>query len=216
MKSPGLCGSRTGIVGTVCIVLAGRDAERASIAALLDAARGGAGGQGAAGGVLILRGIAGSGKSTLLSAAVDAGVGDVRVLRTSGVESESPLAFAALQRLLRPLRARLAVLPSPQRVSLQSALGETVGEGDRFLAFLGTLNLLADAAEDAPVLVVVDDAHWLDEASAAALLFVARRLQAERVAMLFAVRDGEPYQFDADDLTTLALGGLSGEAATRS
>ena len=75
--------------------------------------------------------------------------------------------------------------------SLRSALGEAAGEGDRFLAFLGTLSLLADAAEDAPVLVVVDDAHWLDDASAAALLFVARRLQAERVALLFAARDGD-------------------------
>jgi len=193
-------------LGTVTLVLVGRDAERASITALLDAARGGAGG------ALVVRGVAGSGKSTLLADAVDAAP-DMRILRTSGVESESPLAFAALQRLLWPLRAGFVRLPAPQRVALGAALGETEGEGDRFLAFLGTLSLLADAAEDAPVLVVVDDAHWLDEASAAALLFVARRLQAERVATLFAVRDGEPYRFDADDLASLVLGGLSGDAA---
>ncbi len=192
-------------------MLAGRDAERAAIAAVLEAARRG-GGQGAAGGALVIRGIAGSGKSTLLSAAAG-DAGDMRILRTSGVESESPLAFAALQRLLWPLRTSLEALPGPQRTALHAAFGEAEGEGDRFLAFLGTLNLLADTAEEAPVLVLVDDAHWLDEASAAAMLFVARRLQAERVAILFAVRDGGPYRFDADDLPGLVLGGLSGAAA---
>ena len=144
-------------------MLAGRDAERAAIAALLDAARTGSGG------ALVVRGVAGSGKSTLLTDALGAAP-DMTVLRTSGVESESPLAFAALQRLLWPLRGRLGVLPAPQRIALGAAMGEVEGEGDRFLAFLGTLSLLADAAEETPVLAVVDDAHWLDEASAAALL----------------------------------------------
>ena len=188
-------------------MLAGRDTERAAIAALIEAARDGTGG------ALVIRGVAGSGKSTLLGPAAVAAAVELRVLRTSGVESESPLAFAALQRLLRPLRSQLATLPAPQRSSLRAALGEADGEGDRYLAFLGVLNLLADAAEGAPVLVVVDDAHWLDEASAAALLFVARRLQAERVAILFAVRDGEPYRLDADDLPMLVLDGLAGDAA---
>lgn len=185
-------------------MLAGRDVERAAIAALLEAAAHGSGGS------LVIRGVAGVGKTALLA---DVRTDGRRVLRTSGVESESPLAFAALQRLLRPVRSRLAELPAPQRTSLAAVLGEADGEGDRYLAFLGTLNLLAEAAEQAPVLVVVDDAHWLDQASAAALLFVARRLQAERVAMLFAVRDGEPYRFDADDLPALVLGGLSADAA---
>ncbi|MGY2067649.1 AAA family ATPase [Blastococcus sp. SYSU DS0619] len=187
-------------------MLAGRDAERAAIAALLGAARAGAGGS------LVIRGVAGSGKSTLLADAVSAAAG-MRVLRTSGVESESPLAFAALQRLLWPLRARLDALPARQAAALGAALGEADGEGDRFLAFLGTLSLLADAAEEAPVLVVVDDAHWLDDASAAALLFVARRLQAERVALLFAAREGEAYGFEAPDLPTAVLGGVSGADA---
>jgi DNA-binding CsgD family transcriptional regulator len=186
-------------------VLAGRDCERAAITALLDAARTGSGGS------LVIRGVAGSGKSTLLAEALAAA--GMRVLRTSGVESESPLAFAALQRLLWPLRARIGVLPGPQRAALGAALGEAAGEGDRFLAFLGTLTLLADAAEDAPVLVVVDDAHWLDDASAAALLFAARRLQAERVALLFAARDGDARRFDAGDLPTVTLGGVSGADA---
>jgi len=186
--------------------LAGRDTERALVAALFHAACKGNGG------ALVVRGVAGSGKSALLAEAVTAASG-MTVLRTSGVESESPLAFAALQRLLWPLRARIELLPAPQRIALRAALGEAEGEGDRFLAFLGTLSLLADAAEEQPVLAVVDDAHWLDDASAAALLFVARRLQAERVALLFAARDGEAYGFDAGDLPTVLLGGVSGEAA---
>jgi hypothetical protein len=156
-------------------VLVGRDAERAGITALLEAARG------SCGGALVVHGVAGSGKSTLLADAAAAAAG-MTVLRTQGVESESPLAFAALQRLLWPLRKRVGELPAPQRAALQATFGELEGEGDRFLAFLGTLSLLADAAEERPVLAIADDAHWLDESSAAALLFVARRLQAERVA----------------------------------
>jgi DNA-binding CsgD family transcriptional regulator len=184
-------------------VLAGRDTERAAIAALLDGARKGNGG------ALVVHGVAGSGKSTLLTEALT-GVSDMRVLRTAGVESESPLAFAALQRLLRPLRTGIDALPAPQAAALRAAMGEAEGDGERFLAFLGTLSLLADAAERAPVLVVVDDAHWLDDASAAALLFAARRLQAEPVALLFAARDGDARRFDAGDLPAIVLGGVTG------
>jgi AAA ATPase-like protein len=189
-------------------VLVGRDAERAGITALLEAARG------SSGGVLVIRGVAGSGKSALLAEAA-ASAADMAVLSTQGVESESPLAFAALQRLLWPLRKGAGGLPAPQRAALQAAFGEVEGGGDRFLAFLGTLSLLADAAEERPVLVIADDAHWLDEASAHALLFVARRLQAEWVALLFAARDdlGSGSGFDAGELPCLTLGGLSGEAA---
>ncbi|MGI5142659.1 MULTISPECIES: AAA family ATPase [unclassified Streptomyces] len=187
-------------------MLAGRDPERAAIAALLDAARSGSGG------ALVVRGDPGVGKSTLLADALTTAA-DLRVLRTSGVESESPLAFAALQRLLWPLRTRIDSLPAPQASALRAAMGEAEGEGDRFRAFLGTLSLLADAAEQTPLLVVVDDAHWLDEASAAALLFAARRLQAERVALLFAARDGDVRRFDADDLPTVVLGGVTGTDA---
>ena len=137
-------------------VLVGRDAERAAIAALLEAARG------SSGDALVIRGVAGSGKSTLLADAA-AAAADMTVLRTQGVESESPLAFAALQRLLWPLRKGVGGLPAPQRAALQAAFGEVEGEGDRFLAFLGTLSLLDDA-DERPVLVIADDAHWLDEA----------------------------------------------------
>src|SRR4051794_33936296 len=193
-------------VGTVPLVLVGRDAERAAIAALLAAARGGRGG------ALVVRGVAGSGKSTLLADAL-ASAGDLRVLRTSGVESESPLAFAALQRLLWPLRSRVEGLPAPQRSALRAALGEAEGEGDRFLVFLATLSLLADAAEEQPILAVVDDAHWLDDASAAALLFAGRRLQAERIALLFAAREGSERRFEADGVPSIELGGVAGTAA---
>ena len=187
-------------------MLVGRDAERAAIAALLEAARR------SSGGALVIRGVAGSGKSALLADAA-AAAADMTVLRTQGVESESPLAFAALQRLLWPLRKAAGELPPPQRAALQAAFGEVEGEGDRFLAFLGTLSLLDEAAEERPVLVIADDAHWLDEASANALLFVARRLQAERIALLFAARDGDASSFGPSELPCLTVGGLSGEAA---
>jgi DNA-binding CsgD family transcriptional regulator len=186
--------------------LAGRDAERARIGELLGAARA------SAGGALVVRGVAGTGKSTLLADAAGAAT-DLTVLRTQGVESESPLAFAALQRLLRPLRAGVERLPGPQRAAVRATWGEAEGAGDRYLAFLGTLSLLADAAEERPVLAIVDDAHWLDDATAAALLFVARRLQAERIALLFAARTDERARFDAGDLPVLTLTGLGGEAA---
>ena len=166
---------------------------------MLEAARG------SSGGALVIRGVAGSGKSALLADAA-AAAADMTVLRTQGVESESPLAFAALQRLLWPLRKGVGGLPAPQRAALQAAFGEVEGEGDRFLAFLGTLSLLDDAAEERPVLVIADDAHWLDEASANALLFVARRLQAERIALLFAARDGVASAFDAGELPCLDPG----------
>lgn len=187
-------------------MLAGRDRERLAVRELLDRARG------SHGSVLVLRGLPGVGKTALLeSAAADAD--DFTVLRTCGIESESPLAFAALQRLLRPVLRLADRLPEPQARALRRAFGEQDGEVDRFLVFLAALSLLAEAAEDSPVLVVVDDAHWLDDTSAAALLFVARRLQAERVALLFAARDRDVRRFDAGDLPNLLLGELRADDA---
>ena len=188
-------------------MLAGREAERARIASVVDAARRGSGS------ALVIWGIAGTGKSALLADVVKAVGEEMSVLSTSGVESESPLAFAALQRLLWPLRKRVDVLPQPQRSALAAAFGEAAGDGDRFLVLLATLSLLADAADERPVLILVDDAHWLDDASAAALLFVARRLQAERVMVLFAAREGEARAFRAADLPALTLAGLDHTAA---
>jgi len=189
-------------------VLHGRDAEQAGVTALLDAARRGHGG------ALVVRGDPGIGKTALLADAAARAGDDVQVLRTQGIESESPLAFAALHRLLLPLWGRLATLPGPQAHALRAAFGEVGGDvGDRFLVFLAALSLLAEAAEDAPVLCLVDDAHWLDEASAAALLFVARRVQLERVAVLFAARAGGAREFSSEELPVLVLAGLDDEAA---
>jgi len=179
-------------------VLAGRDRERVAVRELLDQARH------SRGSALVLHGLPGVGKSTLLAGAVTDADG-FTVLQTSGIESESPLAFAALQRLLRPVLRLAGRLPAPQARALRRAFGEEEGEVDRFLVFLAALSLLAEAAEDTPVLAVIDDAHWLDEASAAALLFVARRLQAERVALLFAARDGDVRRFDSGELPNLTL-----------
>lgn len=165
----------------------------------------------------MLLGDPGTGKSALLADTI-AAAEDMTVLRTQGIESEAPLAFAALQRLLRPLMPLAGELPAPQARALRVALGEEVGDvatgSDRFLAFLGTLSLLAEASETRPVLAVVDDAHWLDEASAAALQFVARRLQLERVALLFAAREHDVRTFESADLPTLRLDGLDPAAGT--
>ena len=193
-------------------MLHGRERERERLAVLLDEARG------SRGGALVIRGQPGVGKSALLADLADRAASDVepgmQVLRTQGIESESPLPFAALQRLLRPVMPLLGHLPAPQATALRAAFGEAdTPTGDRFLVFLATLSLLAEAAEESPVLCVVDDAHWLDEASTAALLFVARRLGPERVAMLFAARDGDVRRFDSGELPELVLGGIDAAAA---
>jgi hypothetical protein len=156
----------------------------------------------------VLRGLPGAGKSALLARTADAP--GVQVLHVRGVESESPLPFAALQRLLRPVLPHLGRLPAPQARALLAAFGAADDtETDRFRVFLATLSLLAEAAEHTPVLALVDDAQWLDDVSAAALLFVARRVDDERIAVLFAAREG---QFEAD-LPELVLGGLDPAAA---
>jgi len=111
----------------------------------------------------------------------------MHVLTARGVESESELPFAALHQLLRPALDQLAGLPPPQSSALRGALGLEVGRSDqRFLVFAACLSLLAELAERRPVLCLVDDAHWLDAASADALRFVARRLDAEGIVLLFA------------------------------
>jgi DNA-binding NarL/FixJ family response regulator len=186
-------------------VLHGRGGERALIERLVDAARAG---QGAA---LLVHGEAGTGKSVLIEE-IAAPLADVTVLRTQGIESEAPLPFAALQRLLLPVMKHADRLPDPQARALRVAFGEEAGEADRFLVFLAALGLLAEAAEAAPVFAVVDDAHWLDEASGAALLFTARRLHLERIALVFAVRDGDVRTFEAPDLPQLHLTGLDLDA----
>jgi predicted ATPase len=166
-------------------VLHGRESERARLAALLDRA------SHAHAGAIVIHGEAGVGKSALLDDLV-AGAVDARVLRTQGLESESPLAFAALHRLLRPILPLLDRVAVPQARALRVAFGQEDGPAvDPFLIAVATLSVLTEAAEDRPVLAVVDDAHWLDDASANALLFAARRVQADRVALVFSARDGD-------------------------
>ncbi len=187
----------------------GRDRELALLTDLLDRARSGDAT------ALVIRGEAGVGKSALLDATIVAATSaGMRVLRSQGLESESPLAFAGLHQLLRPLLARIEVLPAPQAQALRVAFGQREGPAvDPFVVALATLGMLTDAAEAQPVLAVVDDAHWLDDASADALMFAARRLQADPVAVVFASRDGDSRTLEADGITDMRLDGLDANAA---
>ena len=157
----------------------GREREREVLDRLLDGGRGG---------VLVVHGEAGVGKTALLEYAIEAGR-EFRVARTSGVEAEMELPFAAVQQLCSPFLDLLDRLPQPQHEALGVAFGLSTGSApDPFLVGLAVLGLLSEAAEERPLLAVVDDAHWLDHASARALAFVARRLLAEQIALLFATR----------------------------
>ncbi|MFG3054026.1 AAA family ATPase [Kitasatospora sp. NPDC048239] len=142
--------------------------------------------------VLVLRGEPGVGKSALAEYLVERASG-CRVLRAIGVESEMELAFAGLHQLCVPLMGRLDRIPGPQRDALSVAFGLSAGTApDRFLVGLAVLSLLAEAAEEQPLVCVVDDAQWLDRVSAQTLAFVARRLWAEGVALVFAARTPAP------------------------
>ncbi|HEX8104502.1 MAG TPA: AAA family ATPase [Solirubrobacteraceae bacterium] len=157
--------------------------------------------------VLVLRGEAGIGKTALLGHLLRAASG-CRIARAAGVESEIELPFAGLHQICAPFLDRLDRLPAPQAEALGTAFGLRDGPPpDRFLIGLAVLGLLSDAAEDRTVVCVVDDAQWLDRASAQALAFVARRLQAERVALVFAVRDPSEEP-ELRGLPELVIGGL--------
>jgi DNA-binding CsgD family transcriptional regulator len=189
--------------------LVGRERECAAIDRLLEVAARGESSS------LVLRGEAGIGKTALLTHAAERGGSNI-VLRTAGVEAESDLAFAGLYGLLRPIVGKLGELPETQADALAGALGLAPSVGsDRLLVSAATLSLLAAASEEAPVLCLIDDAQFLDAASAEALVFSARRLAAEPVAMLFAVREGEARTFAAPGLPELVLEGLGAEAAAR-
>jgi DNA-binding CsgD family transcriptional regulator/tetratricopeptide (TPR) repeat protein len=188
-------------------VLYGRDRERAEIWALLEAARS------SQSGALVIRGEAGIGKSSLLEDARDRAT-DMQVLHARGIDSESELPFAGLHQLLRPALQLVETLPEPQAAALNGALGLADRSGeDRFLISAACLTLLAELAERRPVLCLVDDAQWLDTASTDAFLFVARRLHAEGIVMLFAARDAEGRQWDSGALPVLRLSGLDAESA---
>lgn len=168
------------------------------------------------GAAVVVRGEAGIGKSALLTEASQRAMNaGMRVLRTTGVQSEAALPFAGLHQLLLPLLDGVDRLPAPQRTALLAAFGmtQTLEAPDRFLIGLAVLELLSDAAEQAPVVVVADDAQWLDPSTAGVLSFVARRIEYEPVGLLLAIRSGEADPFADGGPTELALGGLSDRAA---
>jgi DNA-binding CsgD family transcriptional regulator len=189
--------------------LVGRERECATIERLLEISARGESSS------LVLRGEAGTGKTALLMHAAERG-GGRRVLRTTGVEVESDLPFGGLYGLLRPIVDKLGELPEAQAGALVGALGlgPSVGS-DRLLVSAAALSLLAAAADDGPLLCLIDDAQFLDVASAEALVFIARRLGAEPVAMVFAAREGTEHVFAAPGLPELVVEGLGPEAAAQ-
>src|SRR5947208_2850031 len=191
-------------------MLLGRDRERHE----LDAALAGARLNRSA--ILVVAGEAGIGKTTLLEhASEQARLAGMRVLRARGIESEARVPFAGLLELLRPALPALDRIPAPQAAALEAALAlRPAAAQDRFAVGAATLSLLAAHAEEAPVAVLVDDAHWLDGSSADALLFAMRRLLADPIAVVVAVRDDEPSFVDGVQLPVLNLAGLDREAAT--
>ena len=161
-----------------------RRRERAAIDRVLDSVRKGFSG------TLVLQGGHGTGKTTLLEYAIDSAP-DLRISRVIGVESEISMEFAALHQLLVPFMSLLPALPAPQRDAMKVAFGLEAGPApDLFLVGLAALTLLSRAAEDQPLLCVIDDGHWIDRESAHVLGFAARRLYADRVGFIAAV--GEP------------------------
>ncbi len=175
-------------------MLVGRRAEHAAVERLLALCQEGRCG------VLVVRGEAGIGKTALLQHARETAVAaGFRVEDAAGVEAEAEFAFAGLHQLCAPLLARAEALPGPQQAALGVAFGLRDGPApDRFLVGLAVLSLLAEVAEDGPLLCVVDDAQWLDQASAQVLAFVARRVAAEQLVLVFALRDpgdGDPSAF---------------------
>ncbi|HET7589250.1 MAG TPA: AAA family ATPase, partial [Solirubrobacterales bacterium] len=187
----------------------GRERECAAIDRLLDVS---AQGESTS---LVLRGEAGIGKTALLTYAAERADGWT-VLRTVGVEAESGLAFAGLYGLLRPIVDKLGEVPETQAAALGGALGlAPSSDSDRLLVSAATLSLLAAAADDGPLLCLIDDVQFMDVESAEALVFSARRLAAEPVAMVFAAREGAGRVFAAPDLPELVLDGLGTDAAAR-
>jgi DNA-binding CsgD family transcriptional regulator len=189
--------------------LYGRDRELGVLAALVGRL------SDAEGGALVMRGEPGIGKSALLAAAAararDHGV---RLLSAVGVQSEARLPFAGLHQLLRPVLPLAQRLPARQRTALLAAFGMSdEAPSELFMIGLATLELISDTAASSPVLLIADDAQWLDEPSCAVLAFVARRLGVEPAAMLIGVRDGLASPFDDADLPELRLAGLSDSAA---
>ncbi len=190
-------------------MLLGRSRERHHIDDALARARAGASA------ALALTGEPGIGKTTLLDyAAAQAAGSGMQVLRARGVESEAQIPFGSLLEVIRPALPLLGTIPPPQSAALEGALALRPGAArDRFAVGAATLSLLAACAEQAPAVLLLDDAQWLDVSSAQALLFAIRRLVADRIAVLITVRAGEPSVLDGADLPVLKLRGLTSEEA---
>ncbi len=192
----------------VAVELIGREDELRTVREIV-------GGAADAGGALLILGDPGIGKTALLRAATaradDAGM---RVLTTTGVQTEAALPFAALHQLLRPVLAEVGKLPPPQRKALMAAFGMAEERvPGMFIVALAALNLLADLAAQRALLLVVDDAHWLDAPSAAALAFVARRLETDPIVLLAALRSGTSNTLTEAGLQRMQLTPLDAEAA---
>jgi predicted ATPase len=184
----------------------GRTSEREYLDRLLENVRGGEGA------VVVIRGEAGLGKTALLRHAVGQAAG-FKVAQIAGIESEMELPFAGLHQLCAPMLSQIDTLPEPQRDALGIAFGLSSGTApDPFLVALAALSLLAQVAEEQPLLCVVDDAQWLDVASAQVLGFVARRLLAESIAIVFAVREPSD-EHELVGFSELRLTGLDDEDA---
>jgi DNA-binding CsgD family transcriptional regulator len=187
-------------------VFLGRAGERAVLDRLLETVRRGHSA------VLVIRGEAGIGKTALVRYIARQAAG-FRVAQIAGVEAEMELPFAGLHRLCSPMLSRLGALPDPQQNALRVAFGLSSGEApDRFLAALAALTLLAEVAEERPLLCLVDDAHWLDGTTLQVLGFIARRLLAESVALVFTVREASDER-ELADLPEMSLGGLQDDDA---
>jgi len=166
----------------------GRSREREALDGLLDRVRGGESA------VLVIRGEAGIGKTALMRYCARQAAG-CRLAQIVGVESEMELPFAALHQLCGPMLGCLPALPEPQQRALRVTFGLAAGTApDRFMVGLAVLSLLTENAAARPLVCLVDDAQWLDEASSQVLGFVARRLLAEPVVLLFAVREAADEQ----------------------
>jgi DNA-binding CsgD family transcriptional regulator/tetratricopeptide (TPR) repeat protein len=188
-------------------VLLDRTVERAALDDLIRAVQDGSSR------TCVLIGDAGMGKTRLLQYAAES-ASEAHVAWISGFEAEAELGYAALHRLLRPLERHIERLPTPQRAALDTAFGlEGSALPDRFRVGLAALSVLADVASEGHLLCIIDDAQWVDRESLAALSFVARRLHADHIGLLFGVRDVDAVGGLLDGLPTLPIGGLPPDAA---
>jgi DNA-binding CsgD family transcriptional regulator len=187
-----------------------REQESAVLDALVDRLRDG-------GGAVVVRGEAGIGKSALLQRVRrQAEAQGARPLATVGVESEAELPFAGLHQLLRPVIGALAQQPESQRQALEAALGLGVDDKpDPYRVAVAAFQLICEVADSAPLVLIVDDAHWLDRSTLGVIAFIGRRLEAEHVALVAAIRSGHSTPLDDARLPTLDLERLSASAAAR-